>query len=207
MFITLEGPEGSGKTSQIGPLAKVIEQAGYDVILTREPGGTEIGDQVRQVIMDLKNTEMYPATEILLFQASRAQLVNQVIRPSLTAGKVILCDRYTDSTLAYQGYGHQTDLDELTRIVNFATGGLKPDLTILMDIDIEEGLKRRSGDGESWNRMDAYEIAFHKRVRAGYHQLAAEEPERWIIIDCSRGLEEIQAELAEKVLARITGGK
>jgi len=203
MFITLEGPDGSGKTTQVPALAEAIRQAGYDLVLTREPGGTEIGDQTRQVIMDLKNKSMFPATEILLFQASRAQLVREVILPAMEAGKVVLCDRYADSTLAYQGYGHQTDIQQLTQIIEFATGGLQPDLTLYLDIDPEEGLKRRSdGDGE-WNRLDDYALAFHQRVRQGYQKLIAASPQRWVEIDANRGVEEVAAELKRVVLERL----
>ena len=203
MFITLEGPDGSGKSSQMNPLAEYLREQGHDVLETREPGGTEIGDQVRQVIMDLKNKSMFPASEILLFQASRAQLVREVIRPALAEGKVVLCDRYADSTLAYQGYGHQTDLEQLTRIVEFATGGLKPDLTLYLDIDAQEGLRRRSdGDGE-WNRLDDYEVAFHQRVRVGYHAMIAAEPERWVEIDGAQSPEVVQKTLQDAVLARL----
>jgi dTMP kinase len=203
MFITLEGPEGSGKTSHIPALAEAIRQAGHEIIVTREPGGTQIGDEIRSTLLNLRNTEMHPTTEILLFQASRAQLVNEVIRPALAAGKVVLCDRYADSTLAYQGYGHQTDLAVLTQIVNYATGGLKPDLTVLMDVDIETGLRRRSSDDENWNRLDAKEIQFHKRVREGYCQMAAAEPERWVAVDASQPLEQVLNDLIEVVLARL----
>jgi dTMP kinase len=203
MFITLEGPDGSGKTTQVPALAEAIRQAGYDLVLTREPGGTEIGDQTRQVIMDLKNKSMFPATEILLFQASRAQLVREVILPSLEAGKVVLCDRYADSTLAYQGYGHQTDLNELRQVVRFATGGLIPDLTLYLDVDAETGLKRRKGESEQWNRMDAYQLAFHERVRTGYHKLIGEEPGRWVLIDATQAPEVVGAAMQQAVLTRL----
>jgi dTMP kinase len=203
MFITLEGPDGSGKTTQVPLLAEAIRGAGYALVVTREPGGTEIGDQVRQVIMDLQNKRMEPATEILLFQASRAQLVRELIVPSLEAGKVVLCDRYADSTLAYQGYGHQTDLEQLRQIVDFATGGLKPDLTLYLDIEAEEGLRRRSTDNEKWDRMDDYDLAFHQRVREGYHQMITAEPARWVVIDGGRSVEEVQEDLREVVLERL----
>lgn len=203
MFITLEGPEGSGKTSHIPALAEAIRQAGREIEVTREPGGTRIGDEIRATLLSLKNTEMHPTTEILLFQASRAQLVNQVIRPALAAGKVVLCDRYADSTLAYQGYGHRTDLEKLRRIVDFATGGLKPDLTVLMDVDIETGIRRRSSDEKHWNRLDAKELAFHRRVREGYHTMAAAEPERWVTIDAAQPLEKVLDDLIKVVLGRL----
>ena len=143
MFITFEGPDGSGKTSQVLPLAEFLRQAGYNVLATREPGGNAIGDRVRAVLLDLHNTEMHPRAEILLFQASRAQLVEQVISTHLAKKGIVLCDRYADSTLAYQGYGYQTDLEQLRAIVRFATGNLTPDLTLLFDLDVEVGLRRR----------------------------------------------------------------
>src|SRR3972149_10087415 len=139
MFVTLEGPEGSGKTSQLPGLAEAMRSRGYELLTTREPGGTSIGDQIRQVLFDLENKGMNPRTEILLFQASRAQLVEEVIRPALEAGRVVLCDRYADSTLAYQGYGHGVNMETLREIVTFATGGLNPSLTVFLDVNVEEG--------------------------------------------------------------------
>jgi dTMP kinase len=199
MFITLEGPEGSGKSCQIPPLADFLRQLGYEVLTTREPGGTAIGDQVRQVILNLKNTEMNPRTEILLFCAARVQLVEQVIRPALARGVVVISDRYADSTLAYQGYGHRMDLEILRQILSFATGGLKPDLTLLLDVDVEEGLRRRRCSGGEWNRLDAYEVEFHKRVRAGYHELAGTDPVRWKIIDANVDRELVQSSIRQVV--------
>jgi dTMP kinase len=199
MFITLEGPEGSGKSCQIPPLADFLRQLGYEVLTTREPGGTAIGDQVRQVILNLKNTEMNPRTEILLFCAARVQLVDQVIRPALARGVVVISDRYADSTLAYQGYGHRMDLEILRQILNFATSGLKPDLTLLLDVDVEEGLRRRRCSGGEWNRLDAYEVEFHKRVRAGYHELAGTDPVRWKIIDANVDRELVQSSIRQVV--------
>jgi dTMP kinase len=205
MFITLEGPEGSGKTRQISLLAEALRQQGYPVLLTREPGGTPIGDQIRSVLFDMKNTDMRPRTEILLFQASRAQLVEQVIRPRLASGETVLCDRYADSTLAYQGYGHQINLEELKTIVQFATGGLKPNLTLLLDVDIEVGLRRKL-DASEWNRLDAYDLDFHRRVRQGYHEMALAEPNRWIVIDAGQPPDVVQAALQEVVLERLKVG-
>lgn len=194
-FITLEGPDGSGKTGQIPLLAHYLRSNGLDVLTTREPGGTEIGDQVRKVIMDLANKGMNPRTEILLFQASRVQIVEQVIRPALLAGKVVICDRYADSTLAYQGYGHQTDLVFLNQLLHFVTGGLKPDLTLFLDVDVEEGLRRRQKGGGEWNRLDDYDVEFHRRVRAGYHQLVELEPFRWEVVDARQSKDAIQQRL------------
>lgn len=205
MFITLEGPDGSGKSLQIPQLADFIRSQGFDVLTTREPGGTSIGDQIRQVIMRLGNTDMDPRTEILLFCAARAQIVSEVLRPSLDRGVVVISDRYADSTLAYQGYGHGVDLKVLRQILDFATGGLKPDLTFLLDIDADEGLKRRQQGGGEWNRLDAYEIAFHKRVRDGYHELVDLEPERWVRIDGSQAPEKVQSALQQATLDRLKG--
>ena len=153
MFISFEGPDGRGKTTQIRKLIPVLQEKGLDIVQTREPGGTDIGDQIRSIIMNMKNKSMHPRAEILLFCASRAQLVEELIRPSLAEGKLILCDRYADSTMAYQGYGHGLDRDALSQLLNFATGGLKPDLTLLFDISAEAGLRRRLSNHEEWNRM------------------------------------------------------
>jgi dTMP kinase len=200
MFISLEGPEGCGKTSQASFLVDFIRQKGHDVVATREPGGTLIGEQLREVMWN--NTAMQPRSEILLFQASRAQLVEEVIRPHLIKGGVVVCDRYADSTLAYQGYGYQLDLETLQSLITFATGGLKPDLTLLLDVDVEVGLRRRASGGE-WNRLDALDLAFHQRVRQGYHQLARAEPERWVIIDASKSPEAVQAAIQHVVSERL----
>jgi dTMP kinase len=200
MFITFEGPEGSGKTSQIVPLVNTLRQNGYKVFPTREPGGTVIGDQIRQVLTRLDNKSMNPRTEILLFCASRAQLVNETILPRLEQGEIVLCDRYADSTLAYQGYGHGLDIDFLQRLLNFATSGLKPDLTLLLDVDPEMGLRRRMNSGGEWNRLDAYELAFHQRVRQGYLKMAQEEPKRWKVVDAGQTPDKVQASLLKMIL-------
>ncbi len=204
MFITLEGPEGSGKTSHVPALVEYLREKGYRVFPTREPGGTSIGEQVRQVIHDLKNVEMHPRTETLLYQAARAQIVEQVIRPRLAAGEIVLSDRYADSTIAYQGYGHQQDLDQVKALVKYATGGLVPDLTVLLDIDVEAGLKRKTQNGAEWNRLDAYTIEFHQRVRKGYLEMVKAEPGRWVLIDASPAWDAVQKELRAAILKRLT---
>ena len=204
MFITLEGPEGSGKTSQMASLAEFLSQGNQEVVTTREPGGTPISDQIREIIMKMDNTSMHPRTEVLLFLAARAQLVEQVIRPALMAGKIVICDRYVDSTLAYQGYGHGNDLDELRRLLNFTTGGLKPDVTLLLDIDVNDGMRRKQSGGSEWNRMDAYTSAFHQRVRQGYLSLAQAEPERWVVIDASQSPAVVQISLREALGALVS---
>ena len=203
MFITLEGPEGSGKTSQLPALAEYLREVGYDVILTREPGGTAVGDQIREILMNLQNEAIIPRTEILLFLAARAQHVEELIRPALAQGKLVLCDRYGDSTLAYQGFGHKTDLETLQMLLAFATGGLKPDLTLLVDVPVEAGMARKRDNSAEWNRLDAYALAFHERVRQGYFALAEAEPDRWLIIDATKDQNTVQQALREAILSRL----
>jgi dTMP kinase len=154
------------------------------------------------VIHDLKNVEMHPRTETLLYQAARAQIVEQVIKPRLADGEVVISDRYYDSTIAYQGYGHQQDLEQVRALVKYATGGLVPDLTILLDVDIEEGLRRKKKDNE-WNRLDAYTVEFHQRVRAGYLEMVKAELNRWVIVDAGQKWEFVQDELKMAVLGRL----
>ena len=189
LFITFEGPEGSGKTTQLKLLAEWLREQGYDVLATREPGGTAISEAIRAILLDPARTEMRPEAEILLFSAARAQIVAQVIRPHLERGGIVLCDRYADSTLAYQGYGQRLDLEILRAITGFATGGLLPDLTIYLDIAIEEGLLRKAV--QEWNRMEAQTLAFHQRVREGYLEMAAAEPERWLVVDASQPVADV----------------
>ena len=202
MFITLEGPEGSGKTSHIPPLVEHLRERGYFVFPTREPGGTSIGEQIREVIHDLKNVEMHPRTETLLYQAARAQIVEQVIKPRLADGEIVISDRYYDSTIAYQGYGHQQDLKQVRALVKYATGGLVPDLTVLLDVDVEEGLRRKKKDNE-WNRLDAYTVEFHQRVRVGYAEMLKQEPNRWVVVNAGQDWEAVQEELRIVILARL----
>ena len=199
MFITLEGPEGSGKTSHIPHLVEFLREKGYNVFPTREPGGTSIGEQVREVLHDLKNTEMHPRTETLLYQAARAQFVEEVIRLRLEAGEIVISDRYADSTLAYQGFGHEQNLDEVRALISYATGGLKPDMTILLDLDVEIGLARKT-NGDEWNRLDAYTVEFHRRVRKGYLELVKAEPSCWEVVDASQSWDGVQESLREKIL-------
>ncbi len=204
MFITFEGPDGCGKTTQIALLADYLDEQGYPVVKTREPGGTPIGEQIRQVVHNPTNQEMAAQAEVLLYSASRAQLVEQVIRPALAGGKVVLCDRFYDSTLAYQGYGRGLDLALLRQLTRFAVGGLRPDLTIYIDVDPEMGLRRRQQDGQSeWNRLDAATLDFHQRARAGYHELIAAEPGRWVVVDGLPDIATIHEEIARLVVERL----
>jgi dTMP kinase len=205
VFITLEGPDGSGKSSQMNPLAEFIRQRGYSVFITREPGGTEISDQVRSILGDLRNKGMHPRTEILLFCAARAQLVEEVIRPRLQQGEIVISDRYADSTLAYQGYGHGVDLDLLRNLLNFTTGNLWPELTLYLDVEAEEGLSRRRRGGGEWNRLDDYALDFHKRVRQGYLKMAQQEPQRWCIIDANRPKDLVQEDIFQIISKALPG--
>ncbi len=202
MFITLEGPEGSGKSTQARLLAEYLRQCGKDVLLTREPGGTAIGDQIREILHSHDNTAMVPTSELFLYNAARAQIVAEVIRPALAEHKIVLSDRYADSTIAYQGYGRQLDLNLVRRITEMATGGLKPDLTFLIDVTVEEGLARRKAGarrGEEWNRMDSLSREFYERVREGYFELMRQEPQRWVLIDGTGPVEAVQNELRRKM--------
>lgn len=203
LFLTLEGPEGSGKTTQLRRLHGALAEAGRQVICTREPGGTPIGEQIRSVLHDLRNDAMLPLTEALLYSAARAQHVSQVIRPALARGDIVISDRYAESTLAYQGYGHGLDLSLLNTLTDLATGGLLPDLVIYLDLDVAIGLLRkrrdhREGRGE-WNRMDQQDIAFHRAVREGYLRMAKAEPGRWLVIDAQRPVESIHEQILDRV--------
>lgn len=209
MFITFEGPEGSGKTTQIRLLAVWLTQQGHDVLTTREPGGTRIGDAVRGILLDPTHTEMRPETEILLFSAARAQIVGEIIRPHLMHGGVVLCDRFADSTLAYQGYGRQLDLNMLRQITAFATGSLVPHLTFCLDLPVAEGLRRKQGgDQAEWNRMEREQQAFHERVRQGFLALAAAEPERWQVVAADQPIAVVQETIRQGVadFLRFGGG-
>ncbi len=203
LFITFEGPDGSGKSTQINLTAQYLTDLGYNVLCTREPGGTSIGDQIRETLHDISNTEMSAQAEILLYSASRAQLVEQVILPHLTIGGAVLCDRYADSTYAYQGYGRQLDFGTLRQITAFATQNLKPDITIYLDVTAQKGLKRKvaasaTGEGE-WNRMDQLELSFHQRVEAGYRDMAQAEPNRWLVIDANQTIEAVQQTIQQRL--------
>jgi len=199
MFITLEGPEGGGKTTHMPLLAEFLREQSYAVFTTREPGGTSIGDQVRAILMNMSNTSIHPRTETLLFCAARAQIVEEVIRPRLVRGEVVISDRYADSTLAYQGYGHQRELEPLRRLLEYATGGLQPDLTVLLDLDVTVGLGRKRSEGE-WNRMDDLTCAFHQRVREGYLALADSAPQRFRVVDASQPFDVVHMAVRQAVV-------
>lgn len=196
MFISFEGPDGGGKTTQVSLLAERLSAQGYTVIRCREPGGTPIGDQIREVLHALHNDEMDARTEFLLYAASRAQLVHEVIRPHLAQQHIVIVDRYVDSTFAYQGYGRGLDLNALYEITSFATGGLLPDCTFYLDIEPSDALERRQQAalaGAEWTRMDAQALDFHQRVRDGYEALIANDEARWIRVDATQTVTEVAA--------------
>ena len=203
-FITFEGPEGSGKSTQLGLLAERLRGAGQDVLETQEPGGTPIGIQIRHVLLDTKNRELCPTAELLLMFASRAQNVDELILPALSAGRTVLSDRFTDSTLVYQGVGRGLGADLVYELDRIACRGLVPDLTLLIDIDTETGLARarrrsiRTDDSET--RMEDQDVAFHRRVREAYRQLAVDEAHRIRLIDGSQTREAV----AEQVWLAVT---
>lgn len=202
-FITLEGGEGSGKTSHIPNMVESLRQRGLDVFPTREPGGTSIGEQIREVLHNKENTEMNPRTETLLYQAARAQFVEESLLPRLAEGTIIISDRYSDSTLAYQGYGHQRDISEILFLIKYATGGLIPDLTVLIDQDPKIGAERKKLNDSEMNRMDLLPPDFYERVRVGYLTLAKEEPNRWIIINGDQSKEHVFTDLQREIENRL----
>jgi dTMP kinase len=200
-FLTLEGPEGSGKSTQAQRLAARLVAAGYPCTVTREPGGTRLGEEIRQIL--LHGMSPIPAADALLFNAARAQLAAEVIEPALARGEIVICDRFSDSTLAYQGYGAGQALDALRELARFAVGGLVPDMTVLIDLPVEEGLGRKFG-GPDITRFESNEdVAFHGRVRAGFLALAAAEPDRFLVVDGRQSLDSIEAEIGEALLSRI----
>ena len=193
LFITFEGGEGSGKSTQAGVLYRRLSKMGIPAILTHEPGGTPLGKQLRRWLKG--EGEIDPQTELLLFNASRANLVSRVIRPALEKGTVVICDRFADSTTVYQGYGRGLDFALIEAVNNIATQGLRPDLTVLLDVTVEQGLDRKS----LRDRFEREEAAFHQRVRQGYLEMAKREPGRWLVIDASLPRKEITRLIWERM--------
>jgi dTMP kinase len=194
-FISFEGIEGTGKSTQAKLLQQGLLGLGYEVILTEEPGGTLISLRIREILLSVDHTNMKPLTELLLYNAARAQHIEEVILPALNRGAVVITDRFTDSTFAYQGYGRGIDLDLLESIDKIATNGLRPDITVLLDLDVETGLKRNRRINKT-DRLELEDVEFHERVRKGYHELAAKEPERIKVLDASVGIEELKIIIA-----------
>ncbi len=204
LFVTFEGPEGGGKSTQIRRLAAHLIERSYEVVVTREPGGTPLGESVRQLLLGSRHSAMLPETEALLNSAARAQHVAEVIRPALALGKIVLCDRFLDSTLAYQGAGRGLDIDDLLPLQTFATRGLWPDLTFLLDVPVDVGLSRRVASGEPLNRFDADSRVFHERVRSYFLSAACHDPRRWRVIDASADLDVVEQNLLQLTLQRLS---
>jgi dTMP kinase len=203
-LITLEGPEGAGKTVLGQRLATALVARGHSVVLTREPGGTRLGERLRALLLENAG-RIESRADALLFNAARAQLVSEIIEPAIAAGQVIVCARFTDSTLAYQGYGAGLPLDQLRALAQLATAGRVPDRTILLDLDPELGLRRKS-QGEQTRFEASFDLAFHRRVREGFLALAAEEPARFQVIDASRGVNAVFADVEAATLEVLPGG-
>lgn len=202
MFITFEGTEGSGKSLQARRLAARLQNRGLSVVLTHEPGGTPLGDEVRHLLLNREELDIAGRTEALLMNASRAQLVEHVIRPALQRGEIVVSDRFADSTLAYQGAGRGLDRDALASVISFATAGLQPDMTMLLDVPVEVGLARKHLQAQQ-NRFEAEAVAFHARVQAAYHAMAEAEPQRWRCFKADEEPDLLEEQIWSAVAARI----
>jgi dTMP kinase len=201
LFITFEGGEGSGKSLQTRALYRQLNRLAIPAILIHEPGSTVLGEKLTRLLKWARGTSISPMTELMLFNASRAQLLDEVVRPALQTGKIVICDRYTDSTIAYQGYGRRVDIETIRKVNSLATGTLKPDLTVLLDISPEAGFARKTG--QEPDRFEKEDRVFHRRVRAGYLKLAEEEPRRWQVIDAALPKEKIKQMIWQKVSSLI----
>ncbi|MDO5156491.1 MAG: dTMP kinase [Eubacteriales bacterium] len=201
IFITMEGPDGSGKTTQIELLKTYLEEKGYDIVIAREPGGTAIGEVIREVILNPEHKEMSHMTELLLYASARAQLVNQVIAPALLEGKAVICDRFVESSAVYQGIGRGLGVDTVYEVNNYALGNVKPMLTIFMDLDADQGIRRKKKQAEL-DRMEQEDLSFHERVVEGYRMLAKLYPERIVPIDAMLPIEEIHKKIVDEVEKR-----
>lgn len=207
-FITFEGIEGCGKSTQIYRAAEHLTTAGYDVVVTREPGGCPIANAIRAILLDARNSAMVPMAELLLYAAARAQHVAEVIEPALNDGKVVLCDRFTDSTLSYQGFGRKLDRDLISHLNTLAAGPIRPNLTVLLDCPVETGLARamariNASNAAREERFEQESLLFHERIRNGFLSLAAAEPQRFVVLDGSRGIEETETLVTKAILSRL----
>ena len=211
LLITFEGVEGSGKSTQIELLKASLEARGRDVLTLREPGGTRLGEEVRRILLGRDGDGMEPLTELLLYSACRSEIITKVIRPALQSGKTVICDRFTDSTIAYQGYARELDPKTIETLNKLVTSGLRPDITFLLDMDPKKGLKRAIHRMSSVNSIDANEdrferesLQFHGRVREGFLKLASADPERIKLIDAERSIEEIQSDIERISIALLS---
>lgn len=210
MFIVLEGIDGAGKSTQVELLSRRLRRFHSETVVTQEPGGTPLGDALRDVVKHGRDLAMIPSAELLLFAASRAQLVEMVIRPALTRRVPVLCDRYIYSTVAYQGYGRRLDCDLVRSSIELATGGLQPDIVFFLDVDVRTGLARKHDpfalpEVAGWDRFDSETIEFHQRVRQGYLDQAQADPERWVVLNGSRPLEDLAEQIWTIVEAGLRG--
>jgi dTMP kinase len=196
ILISFEGIEGTGKTIQAKLLYEYLAKKGYNTILTEEPGGTQIGLRIRELLLSIEHKGMIPITELLLYNASRAQHIKEIIVPAMNKGAVVITDRFADSTVAYQGYARGIDLNLIDSIEKIVTSGLRPDITILLDLDVETGLNRNRGINKM-DRLELEDVEFHKQVRSGYLEIAAKEPERIKLIDASGSIEEVQSKIVK----------
>ena len=202
MFITVEGPDGSGKTTQLQLLVQSLTEQGYEVVVTREPGGTKVGNSIREVLLSPEHDEMTPRVEMMLYAASRAQNIDQVIRPALHRGAVVVCDRFVDASIAYQGYGLQYDLSQILSLNDWATAGIKPDLTFLFDLTPDQASHRMKDRGQL-DRIESRDKSFHQRVYEGFQILLEQHPERMVRIDANASIETIQDEVLDITLERL----
>ena len=199
-FITFEGPEKSGKSTQAKLLKKYLTKKGFSCLFIREPGSTTLSEKIRKILLDKRNIGISHLAEMLLYMTARSQLIKEVIEPALKKNKVVICDRFLDSTIAYQGYGLGLDLQVLRVITAFATDSLVPDLTICLDVPVEVGLARKRGQSpEEWNRMEQKELEYFERVRAGYLELAGAEPRRWRVLDATLPFDDVQALVRQEI--------
>lgn len=207
-FVVFEGPEGSGKSTQLRRLADRLREKGFDVVATREPGGTAIGELIRSILLAREGDAMLPATEALLYAGARAQHVGQLIEPALLRGSIVLCDRFVDSSLAYQSGGMGLPMTDVVALQHLSTRGVEPDLRVLLDLPVEVGLARRLGAPDEVNRLDLADVAFHNRVRSTYLALAAGTPDRWIVVDATATPDRVEAVIAgavDRLLVEVGG--
>ncbi|MGM0381694.1 MAG: dTMP kinase [bacterium] len=209
LFITFEGPEGSGKTTQANLLADYLSDKDYTVNLTREPGGTSIGELIRDIILDPAHENMYPETELLLYLATRAQHVNEKIKPALEKGNIVICDRFSDASVVYQGMARDLGVDQVQKLNKYATGDLQPDLTFIMDVPVQTGLdEARFSSSPKWNtesgdRIEQEDQSFHKIIRQGYRKLSRQEPDRCLLLSREHSIEKLQSLIQKEVDERL----